>query len=193
MSLRLPPRSARKSTIKPELFPMGPDEVQHRALLSSPCAFFGAPFPSCWRKSVGLSVGRRNRRSWSTFGTSTPSLKRSTAKNDLKYCQQSKGPLSAFVLLSAAVCPVTATAETPAAENTLCHELGVLNADAKAESPHSAWVCNRPPNLLKDAARPHITGSKKVRQSVNVVADSATPRDISQVEAVMDAVVEERG
>lgn len=70
-----------EASIESELFAVVAYEVEDGA----GCLSLGArrPRPSCWRKRVGLSVGRRRRRV-STTGTSTPSLKRSTEKTNYR-------------------------------------------------------------------------------------------------------------
>ncbi len=93
-----------------------------------------SPRPSCWRKSVGLSVGR-SRRSVSTLGTSMPSLKRSTVKTTRTFPSERS---------RSAPAPLVWTARRRERDGrktelreALRHEASVADADAVAERSHA--------------------------------------------------------
>jgi len=95
------------------------------------------PRPSCWRKSVALSVGE-GRGPCSISGTSTPSVEQihseygvdpSIAKRDQASRRSSAG-----------VSAETATAGMPEAPNRSAIEAGMVDAHAEAESPHRTDV-----------------------------------------------------
>ncbi len=71
------------------------------------------------------------------------------------------------------------------------HEPGVRDADAEAEGAHPTQVIDPARELLQHAARPRIVAGQQLREAVDVVATTPTPRDLAQVEAVVDAVVQE--
>ena len=114
-----------------------------------PCAL-RRPRPSCWRNSVGLSVGR-SIRIVSTSGTSTPSLKRSTEKThpDPAGRQVAQRRLA---FGSGAVAPDGDGGDAVAVE-VVGHELGVLDAHAEPEAAHRRDV-RVLGDLLDDRAAP---------------------------------------
>ena len=71
------------------------------------------------------------------------------------------------------------------------HELGVLDADAEAERSHRRGV-DVLVNLLHDEAGPRVRAGVGVGQRLDVVAATAPPRNLAEVETVVDAEVEER-
>ena len=106
-----------------------------------------SPRPSCWRKSVGLSVGR-SRSSVSTAGTSTPSLKRSTVNTTLHF------PVARDRASAAARSPASSPprAQRPAgrAAEALAMKSRVPDADAVAERRASSRGRRLAPDLLDD-------------------------------------------
>ncbi len=73
----VPLSTARNRRSKRNLLPAAP--MKSRTVRHALSGERRSPRPSCWRKTVALSVGRR-KRMVSTLGMSTPSLKRSTVK-----------------------------------------------------------------------------------------------------------------
>ena len=81
-----------------------------------PCRACGAARgPSCWRKTVALSVGRRNS-TVSTSGRSRPSLNRSAANRMLT--RRARRSCKRLVALGRGVCPLTRRAGMPASLKT---------------------------------------------------------------------------
>ena len=147
-----------EASVEAELLAVVADEVEHGAGgLAGRCR---RPRPSCWRNSVGLSVGR-SMSSVSTAGTSTPSLNRST-ENTTRTRPAARSlerlPPARLVGLS----PQIAVDAMPASLNCAGHEAGVLDADAEAERPHGARSSTRaatPPRLGGPRRRRPCRGS----------------------------------
>ena len=91
------------------------------------------PRPSCCRKIVALSVGRRNS-TVSTSGMSRPSLKRSTAKSTLT--RRAAGPASACSRSALQVSAADGQRRDAGLVEDCGHVLGVRDADAEPERPH---------------------------------------------------------
>ena len=72
------------------------------------------------------------------------------------------------------------------------HEAGVLDADTEAEGAHRRGLCVLD-NLLDDQAGPRVRAGVGVAERVDVVAASPTPRDLAQVQAVVNPEVEKGG
>ena len=73
----------------------------------------------------------------------------------------------------------------------LGHEPGVLDADAEPEATHRGWL-GVLGDLLDDQACPRVGAGVGVAEGLDVVPVSAAPRDVSQIESVVDAEVQER-
>ena len=160
-----------------------------RAPCSAPCpVVLRSPLPSCWRNSVGLSVGR-SMRIVSTAGTSTPSLNRSTEKTmrtspparSLRAASRSPWGLS----------PHTATAAMPWLREVAGHEAGMFDAHAEAERSHLGRV-DVLADFLDDEASPRVGAGVGGAERLDVVALSPPPWDVAEVDPVVDTVVEER-
>ena len=100
-------------SVESELATMVSDEVDARCRAALSRAR-RRPRPSCCRNSVGLSVGRSNNRV-STFGTSTPSLNRSTVNTT--FTRPAARSRRAAVRSSIGLSPQIATAGIPTARN----------------------------------------------------------------------------
>ena len=137
---------------------------------------------------MGLSVGR-SMSTVSTSGTSTPSLNRST-ENTTRTRPCGQIPQRGLTLGPRAVAPDGDGGDAMAGE-VLGHEPGVLDADAEPEAPHRRRV-GVLGDLLDDEPGPGVGAGVGVAERLDVVAASSPPRDLAQVEAVVDAEVEER-
>ena len=130
-SLRDPPSKARNRRSKRNSFRWCP---RSRA----PCRSLVGRFAQSSAELLeeqGRAVGRPKSSNVSTFGTSTPSLKRSTVKTTgTRPAARSR---SAARRSSAGLSPQIATAGRPACRELLSHEPGVFNADTEAE--RCAW------------------------------------------------------
>ena len=81
----------------------------------------------------------------------------------------------------------------PRAWNCARHERGVLDADAEPEAPHRSEVVDVVVELVEDEPGPRVIPGVDVAERGDVVAVAAPPRHVAQVDAVVDAVVGERG
>ncbi len=72
------------------------------------------------------------------------------------------------------------------------HELGVVDAHAEPEAAHRGQVIAVIGDLLDRRYEPRRLCSCKVAQCLDVVAPSAPPRDVGEVEPVVDPEVHER-
>ena len=147
-----------------------------------------SPRPSCWRNSVGLSVGR-SIRTVSTAGTSTPSLKRST-ENTARIRPSAEGRGAQPPARARGLSPQTATDVDAVAVEVLRHEAGVLDAHAEAEAAHRRRL-GVVGHLLHDQAGPGVGAGVGGAQRLDVVAAAPPPRDVPEVEPIVDAEVEE--
>ena len=86
----------------------------------------------------------------------------------------------------------TAVAGMPASLKTRAMKLRVLDADAEAERAHPREIVDAAAQLLHHLPRPGVVRREQVRQALDVVAAAAAPGDLAQIEAVVDAVVDER-
>src|ERR1035437_10322223 len=73
------------------------------------------------------------------------------------------------------------------------HEPGVVDAHAESEAPHRGWIVDMVGHFLQNWPSPRVGTRIDVAQCADVVAPSAAPRDVSEVLAIMDSVVHERG
>ena len=111
------------------------------------------PRPSCWRNSVGLSVGR-SIRIVSTSGTSTPSLNRSTEKTT-----RTRPAARSRSAPSRSACAGFARDRhrvDAVAVEVLGHEVGVLDADAEPERA-SSRRCRRGLTTCWTTSRAHAS------------------------------------
>ena len=72
------------------------------------------------------------------------------------------------------------------------HEFGVFDADAEAESAHRGGIVGKARYLLHHRPRPGVGTGVHVAQRLDVITLAPTPRNLGQVESVVDAVVHER-
>ena len=69
------------------------------------------------------------------------------------------------------------------------HEPRMLNAYAEAERPHPTGIVNTRHELCEHMSRPGVIRSQEVRECLDVVASTTPPWHLTQIEAVMDAVL----
>ena len=67
----------------------------------------------------------------------------------------------------------------------------MLDADAEPERPHRLQVVDARGELRDHLPGPSVVGREQVGEALRVVAAPAPPRHVAQVEAVVDAVVDE--
>src|SRR5581483_11811832 len=144
------------------------------------------PRPSCCRKTVALSVGRR-KSTVSISGTSTPSLKRSTVKRTLT--SRSRSERRARLRVSASLREREVKGRDAGLGEAAGHELGVIDADAEAQRPHAAEVGDLVPQLLEDQAVAGVLGRVEVGQLGGVVALAPLEAKAAQVDVVVHAEV----
>jgi hypothetical protein len=68
----------------------------------------------------------------------------------------------------------------------------VLNAHAEAERSHPVWIINARHNLGEHMSGPGVIRGQKIREPLDVIPSTAPPRHLTQIKAVVDAVVHER-
>ncbi len=146
------------------------------------------PRPSCWRNSVGLSVGR-SMRTVSTAGTSTPSLNRST--ENTARTRPSARSRSAASRSVRGLSPQTATDAMPWRLKWRAMKRACSTLTQKPEAAHRRRL-GVLGDLLDDEPGPGVGAGVGVAERLDVVAAASAPRDVAQVEAVVDAEVEER-
>ena len=147
------------------------------------------PRPSCWRNSVGLSVGR-SMSTVSTAGTSTPSLNRST-ENTARTSSGGQVPQGGLALGSRAVAPHGDRRRCRGAVKwrAMKRACSTLTQNPRQRIVAGVGVLG---DLLDDEAGPGVGAGVGVAEGLDVVAAASAPRDVAQVEAVVDAEVEER-
>ena len=146
------------------------------------------PRPSCCRNRVGLSVGR-SIRSVSTAGTSTPSLKRSTENTTLTRLDARSA--KATRRSESGVSDQIAVAATPAARNTRAIKRACSTLTQKPSARMRARSSMRCSSSFRTNFARCIIGSQEVGKAFDIVAAPASPRDVAQVEAIVDSVVNE--
>ena len=139
LTLDLPAGAAEEGaqfSVESELATMVCDEVEtvQRALPRAR----RRPRPSCCRNSVGLSVGRSNNRV-STFGTSTPSLNRSTVNTT--FTRPAARSRRAAVRSSIGLSPQIATAGIPTARNCSAMKRA---CPIDTQNPRALTLCGSP-------------------------------------------------
>ena len=148
-----------------------------------------SPRPSCWRNSVGLSVGRSSS-SVSTFGTSTPSLKRSTVNTTLtRPARDRAAPRSRSSV--GAVAPDRHCRDA-AARNCSAMKRACATVTQNPSASHRVRVADLEADLLDDPPGPGVVGGEDVGEGGRVVAGAALPRHLAEVGAVVHAEVRER-
>ena len=147
-----------------------------------------SPRPSCCRNSVGLSVGR-SISTVSTAGTSTPSLNRST--ENTTRTRPAARSRSAASRSARGLSPQMATAAMPWRLKwwAMKRACSMLTQNPRARIVDGVGVLG---DLLHDEPSPRVGAGVGVAQRVDVVAAATPPRDVAQVEAVVDAEVQER-
>ena len=68
----------------------------------------------------------------------------------------------------------------------------MFDADAEPECPHAAHVGDPFPELSDELTDPDVVGRVDVRQGADVVALPSAPWNVTEVQAVVDPVVDER-
>ena len=147
-----------------------------------------SPRPSCCRKTVALSVGRRNS-TVSISGTSTPSLKRSTVNRmftsrlrrasrlDRRRWRGGRGDCES---------------RYPGIVELLGHELGVLDADAEAEGSHPPHRCDLVEQGLQNDSEAGVVAGIDVGERRRVVPGASLPPHRVEVGLVVEPEVLER-
>ena len=186
-SRRVPPRRARKRRSKRNSLrwvPTKSSTVQNVLPVG-----LAQPRPSCWRNSVGLSVGR-SMSTVSTAGTSTPSLNRST-ENTTCTVAGGAGPAGRRRARRRGLSPQTATDGMPCAVKwrAMKRACSTLTQNPRARIVAGVGVLG---DLLDDEAGPGVGAGVGVAEGLDVVAPASAPGDVAEVEAVVDAEVEER-
>jgi hypothetical protein len=80
----------------------------------------------------------------------------------------------------------------PRTHEDLCHETGVIHADAEAKCPHAVRVQRVSTHLFHDQPRRPLVPYQDTTERGDVVAPSAPPRDVTQIVGVCDPEVQER-